>query len=356
MSLLWLSLLPACDRPKEQGVAPPVAHPGKPERCKKASSAPQEGLPGAAAGFCIDRDSDIRRYGAGAGAGLDAVCVELFNGECELYKSYGLEGVKTLRYVSGENSSESVSVVVSSFRRSAGAFGFFTKRILGDQLPSQLTVRALDAVEGRAVMGVGMAYLWRGKQMIELTFLSDEATPEEVEKRSASVLPVLASKISELLIGPVAPESSVILLEELGADQLGVEVASDQLLGVAGTGAGSLGYFSKASTPHRILVAERPDETGAKDLLRLLRRAGVSKKLKGREVYRLRRTQEGRPPETWYLRRRGAWLFGVGPLSVDEQPELSTPDARKQKEKSFENFAVRRVLKLAPPTAEAAKK
>lgn len=351
-ALLVIGVLAACNRSEEQGSAPPAPVTTQEKPCAGVSSAPQEGLPGKAGGFCIDKDSDIRRYGVSTGAGLDAVCVELFNGECELYKSYGLEGVKILHYVSSSESTESVNVVVSSFRRSAGAFGFFTKRILGDALPSQLTVAPLEAVQGRAVIGTGMVYLWRGKQVVELTFLSDEATPEEVKERSAAVLPQLASGVSELMIGKVEPEASVLLLESLGADVLGVEVAADELLGITGTGTGALGYFSKSETPHRILAVAQRDETGAKDLLRLFRRAGVSKKLKGQEIYRLRRTQEGRAPETWFLRRKGDWVLGVGPLVAEQRAELSTPEERKAKTQRFESFAVRRLrgLELPAPT------
>ena len=86
-----------CDQ-EEKGEAPPAETETPPGICVGIAG-PIAGLPGKVGELCVDPRSDVRRYGVAASSPLDAVCVELFNGECELYKSYGLEGVKTLRYV-----------------------------------------------------------------------------------------------------------------------------------------------------------------------------------------------------------------------------------------------------------------
>ncbi len=336
-----------CEREEKEGVAPPPAPVAQLDPCEKVGAAPREGLPGRAAGFCIDPDSDVRRYGASAPTGLDAVCVELFNGECELYKSYGLESVKTLHYVPDSGGLETVNVVVSSFRRSDGAFGFYTRRILGDDLPSRATVKALDEIEGRAVAGIGIVYLWRGKQVVEMTLVSDVATPDEIEQKSAALLPGLAREMARTLIGPTTPERSVRLLEEPELDPLGVAVSSDEILGVAGTGSGAIGYYSRSKPPHRVFSGERRDEAGAKDLLRLLVRSGASNKLKGRDIFRVRRTREGQPPETWFLRKQRNTVLGVGPLNVLGEPQLSTPEERKREDEQWQAFAIRRLLEVS---------
>src|SRR5690606_6616763 len=128
------------------------------------------------------------------------------------------------------------------------------------------------------------------------------------------------------------------LLEQPGLDPLGVAVSSDEILGVAGTGAGAIGYYSTSTPPHRVLSAERRDEAGAKDLLRLLGRSGASNKLKGRDILRVRRTREGQPPETWFLRKQGNAVLGVGPLSTSGEPQLSTPEARKAEDAEWQSF------------------
>lgn len=339
--------LTGCDREEKQPVAAPPAAPSPTDPCAGASTSPIAGLPGFAHGYCIDPRSDVRRYGVSEAAPLDAACVELFNVECDLYKSYGLQGVKTLRYIAKNGARAEVSVVVSSFRRSTGAFGFFTQRILGTKLPSQIAFEPLEVEAGRAVAGAGVTVVWRGKTVVELAYVSEEETPTEIEQSSPGVLHPLSSAIAKTLVGPERPDRPVLLLEELGADSLGVSVQTDGILDVAGTGPGAVGYFSKGEHPHRVLIAERRDKQGSSDLLRLLRRDRVSKKLKGRDVIRLRRTQDGASPETWFMSRNDEVLLAVGPLEIKGSPATSTPEEREAEQDAWEDFALSRILEIS---------
>ncbi len=336
----------ACREREKEGVAPPAPPSRENQPCKAVGPAPLAGLPARAHGYCIDPSSDVRRFGPGTPAPLDNVCVELFNGECELYKNYGLEGVKTLRYIPENGAPLGVNVVVSSFRRSQGAFGFYTRRILSGDLPSRATVKPL-AVVGRAVAGVGMTVVWRGKHVVELTYVSDLETPREVEENSPRILHPLSVKISETLVGPRQPERIVRFLETEHLDTLGISVAPDGLLGIKGSGPATSGYYSGAKMPHRVVLAERRDKRGTSDLLRLLRQSGTAKKLKARDIVRLRRTQEGRPPETWYFRRQRNLLLGVGPLGGPNTASRSTPQERKARAKKWESFAIRRLMHVS---------
>lgn len=337
----------SCNREEERGEAPPPKVAPKVNACDGGSRPPVVGLPSRVGEFCVDPHADVRRYGALGATPLDGVCVELFNGECELYKSFGLEGVKTLRYIENSGSPVTVNVVASSFRRSSGAYGFFTRRVLGDGLPSQVTVEPL-VVQGRAVAGVGTIIVWRGKEVVELTYVSDEATPEEIEKQSPKVLQPLARAVAEELVGPSEPERAVRFLESLGADKLGVSVFVEGMMGVSGTGPGTMGYFSSGAMPHRIVLAERRDKAGADDLLGLLRRAGTGKKLEGRDIIELRLTREGASPETWYLRRNEEVVLALGPL---EDPmataETSSPADRKVEQATWKEFALRRLMEVS---------
>jgi hypothetical protein len=289
----------------------------------------------------------VRRYGAFASSPLDEVCIELFNGECELYKSYGLEGVKTLQYVASDSLATHVSVVVSSFRKSTGAFGFFTRRILGDGQPSQVTVKSL-ATTGRAVAGTGMTILWRGKDVVELTYINEEETPQEMERNSPAVLHPLAEAIAKDLVGPTEPERGVRFLESLGADPLGVMVLVDGIMQINGTGPAAVGYFSKGEMPHRVVIAERRDDDGAADLMRLLRRTGASEKLKDRDIIRVRTTRENAPPETWYMRRNDEVVLMLGPLEKPEGvPTQSTPAERKSHLLAWESYAITKLMQLS---------
>src|SRR5690606_6893834 len=116
--------------------------------------------------------------------------------------------------------------------------GFFTRRVLGDGLPSQVTVSPLP-VKGRAVTGAGTVIVWRGKEDVELTYVSDDATPDEIEKQSPKILHPMAEAVAEELTGQEEPERAVRFLESLGADKLGVAVFVEGMMGVSGTGPGA---------------------------------------------------------------------------------------------------------------------
>lgn len=337
----------SCDRDEERGETPPAPVVLQKGVCEGAARSSVVGLPATVGRFCVDPNADVRRYGALGSSPLGGVCVELFNGECELYKSYGLEAVKTLRYIENGGSPATVNAVVSSFRRSAGAYGFFTRRILGDGLPSQITVKPLP-VEGRAVSGVGTAVVWRGKDVVELTYVSEEETPEEIEAHSPQILHPMAVAVADELVGQTEPERAVRFLEALGVDSLGVSVLVEGMMGVSGTGPGAVGYFSGQPMPHRIAIAERRDKAGANDLLGLLRRSGSGQKLKGRDIIELRHTREGASPETWYLRRNDETVLAVGPLDEPgAAAETSTPSDRKVQQAAWKDFAIRRLMAIS---------
>ncbi len=348
-----LAFLSGCRKAEVEGEAPPKPAPSSVGRCASVADAPLDGLPGKVGGFCLDPLSDVRRYGEGTSSPLDDVCVELFNGECEIYKSYGLEGVKTTSYVADKKPGTVVQVVVSRFRRSGGAYGFYTRRLLGDGLPSQLTVKAL-LVEGRAALGLGVAYVWRGKQVVELSYVSESETPEEVARNSEPVLKTLASSTAALLIGPKVPGRSVRLLETIGASPFDVAVRSDSLFGLDGSGEFAVAYFEKPDkdSPHRLIAAHRRDESAAKDLLKLAVRHFPSKKIKGTGVYRLRWSAEGQSPETWYLSTFDNLFLAVGPLAQLNSPSTSTPESRKEESREWAAFARTRLRQLLATARE----
>src|SRR5688572_3325124 len=163
LAVFGLAVLPCCRRGSERGEPPPppaVQSPCElPESPGMSALSPE--LPARAVGHCVDPRIDVRSYGVGAKAPLDSVCTELFNGECELYKTYGLEAVRTFEYAPSVGTDHAVSVVVSEFRSGQGAFGFFTRRILGGGPPEALTVEPLE-LHGQGALGAGVAYLRRG--------------------------------------------------------------------------------------------------------------------------------------------------------------------------------------------------
>ncbi len=356
-SLLGASLvlaLVACRKEEEEGQPPPPPAPALPHRCATVADAPLDGLPGRVGDFCLDPNIDVRRYGEGTASPLDDVCIELFNGECEVYKSYGLEGVKTTSFVSSERAGTTISVVVSRFRQSDGAFGFFTRRIIGDGLPSDVTVSPLE-VEGRAAIGPGVLYVWRGKQVVELSYVSEVETPAEVEENSRHILKRMATSIASLLIGSTSPNRGVSTLEAMKPPKFGVVVRSDGLLGMLGTGDYANAFFEADSEgfPHRLVTAQRRDEAAASDLIKYLARSFPSKKFKATKIHRIRWSGEGRPPQTWYFTQRDNLVLGVGPLDRVDAPSTSSPESRKDEARRWETYATRRLAELKSASSKA---
>ena len=343
-----------CRRTESEGEAPPVARPSAADPCGQVAEAPMDGLPGRVGGFCLDPNADVKRYGEGTSLPLDAVCVELFNGECEIYKRYGLQGVKTTNYIAAKSPTTSVAVVVSAFQSSAGAYGFFTRRVLGDGLPSQVTVRRLD-VPGRAAQGPGALYIWRGKQVVEMNYVSELETPEEIIKSGEIVLRELARATSALLLGSTEPQASVLLLEAVIKQDFGVVVHADGLLGQHGSGPYAVGFVESSEgirEPYRLLVAERRDESSASDLVKTITRSLPSKKLKDRDAYRVRFSAEGQTPETIYLSQENERVLLIQPLQLGDLPAVSSPDARERKDKDWEEQALHHLHQLKKLSAQ----
>jgi hypothetical protein len=339
---LPLLLALGCSRQPEREQpppAPPVQSPCDLPRTLSSRSLPSD-LPSRAAGHCLDARIDVRSYGIGAKAPLDSVCTELFTGECELYKTHGLQGVTTFEYVPTVGTDHAVSVVVSEFRTGQGAFGFLMRRILAGGPPEGLTVRPLE-LSGQGAIGAGVAYLRRGRHVVELTYVSPTDTPDEVGSKSRQLLPPLARDISLSLGGDEELPTVARRAALPGHLEFGLELPPDGLFGLMGTGPYAVAHFGEPE-PHRLISIESADEPSAKDTLRLLLTSGAARKIKGSDVVTLRLAQEERRPETWYLLRQGRLIVGVGP-ALTKNPKVLQGSARKQAEDAWAAFAVRRL-------------
>jgi|GEM_PF-1275119 len=340
--LLPLFLALGCTRTPERGEPPP------PPRAQSPCDLPEppvgrslpSDLPRRAAGHCVDPRIDVRSYGLGAKAPLDSVCTELFNGECELYKTYGLQAVRTFEYVPTVGTDHAVSVVVSEFRSGQGAFGFYTRRILAGGPPEGLTVQPIE-VSGQGALGPGIAYLRRGRHVVELTYVSLTDTPAEVERKSRQLLPPLARDISLSLGGDEELPTVARRAALPGVLELGIELPPDGLFGLTGTGPYAVAYFGEPQ-PHRAISIESADEASAKDTLRLLLTSGASRKIKGSDVVTLRLAQEEQSPETWYLLRRERLILAIGP-ALTKSPRVLQGSERERAEEAWSAFAVRRL-------------
>ena len=273
-------------------------------------------LPARAAGYCLLRGSDVLRYGNKGGGGLGAVCVELFDAECELYRSYGLSEVTVARYGDEKKSGRFVNVVLTGFDRASSAFGFFQRRALGSLAGEEAMVSPLLLPEGqgRAFLGPSVLYVWRGRQVAEFSYLSEDQTPQEMRAQSAEILPSFAAPSAASLGGGSKVPFEVEFLESLRALPPGVRITPDHWLEIAGSGPGAEAHIQGASGRYRVVLAVRADESGAKDLMRMVRQALGSPPSGKKEVMlKARRLRAGHTPESWLFVREGRTVMGLGP-------------------------------------------
>jgi hypothetical protein len=326
----WLAL--GCSKKAEkveQGSAPPPVASSKPGACAGGGGTVTDSVsaayfPRLAGSYCIDPNGDARTYGEAAKGTLETVCTELLDGECEVYKNYGLKRVVTLRYVDGAGSPGSVNVTASRFASAEGAFAFFTKRVIADGDPADGTPKELPAgAEG--ALGTGIAYVWRGEIVAELSYTNELETPDQLKASSAKVLPELARQVGDHLPGDVNPLPSVRLLPTERLLPMGISYAHRDVLGVAGLGSGAVGYYQDGSERYRVVGLARADEDSAKDVLGTLKKlpgAKGQKDLGFDAVAFTTREADGAPQAEWLAGRSGSNVIIVG----DEPLKLKSGD------------------------------
>jgi hypothetical protein len=336
ITLASAALLCACPKKEEkaeQGSAPPPVASSKPGACASGGGTVTDAasaafFPKLAANYCIDPNGEARSYGESAKGTLETVCTELLDGECEVYKNYGLKRVVTLRYVDGAGSPGTVNVIASRFATAEGAYAFFTKRVIADGDPVDGTPKEL-AAGAEGALGTGIAYVWRGEIVAELSYANELETPDQIKTTSAKVLPELARKIGDQLPGDVNPLPAVRLLPQERMVPMGIAYAHRDALGIAGLGGGATGYYQDGAVRYRVVTLARSDEDSAKDVI------GTLKKLPGSKVQKdlgfdavafSTRESEGAPQAEWLAGRAGSNVIIVGdePLKLSAGADATT--------------------------------
>jgi hypothetical protein len=117
-------------------------------------------VPREAGGFCIDAQSEVKTYGDKGKLTMDEVCTTAFDGECEVYKRFGLDRVVVLRYVDGSGAPNSVEVNLSRFTTEGGAYAMFAKRVVADGPRSSRWPRAPRGRRAAATPTSGAGCTW----------------------------------------------------------------------------------------------------------------------------------------------------------------------------------------------------
>jgi hypothetical protein len=358
----WICLgisLVACKRkvePVEGSAPPPPVVSSQPGACGSGGGQVKDSIsaayfPRVAGDYCIDPNGDAKTFGESAAQPLDAVC-DLFDGECEVYKNFGLKRVVTLQYVDGKGSPGNVTITLSRFGSPEAAYAFFTKRVVADADPLE-TAPAPLAAGGAGALGSGMAYVWRGELVAELRYVHELESPDQIKASSARVLPPLASALGQLLPGELSPPAAVSRLPVAGRVPSGVAYEYRDLLGVSGAGRGAVGFYKDGERRYRVIVGVRTEEDSAKDVMKTLHKIEGAKGVKDSPIDQLNfalHETEGGPRVEWVVGRSGGVVAGVG----DEPFVLGAADkaaAAKLKLSEAEKLALLR--KVLSPTAAA---
>lgn len=317
------------DEPKNQGAAPPPLPSASSGTNVCASGGGEDTdtltapyFPRQVAGYCLDPSGDVKTYGEKARLGLDQLCTTALDGGCEEYKKFGVMRSVITRYVQGTGAG-SVEVFLSEFAGD-GAFAIYTTRLTGEVDPAD--EHSMHPLEGATLgaMGTGKAYAYRGRYFLELTYTNETESPEELKKSSDAILPSLAQQIAAKL--PAEPDVPASAKALPATDRIpnGVAYFAKDAMGVAGLGAGSVGYYKPASGKrYRLLSIVKADADQAKDALKTLRgKPGalpVANLGDGAVDVVLQATPD-RPKVEWVVARKGGMLLGIGDEEFVLQP------------------------------------
>lgn len=284
-------------------------------------------MPRTAGGYCIDPQSEPKTYGDKGKLTMDEVCTTAFDGECEVYKRFGVDRVVVLRYVDGRGAPNSVEVNLSRFTTSDGAYAMFTKRVVADGDPLRATVKQLAAGAAGA-MSSSNAYVWRGQYLVELTFVTEDTkmTPQQMAQANEQSTGAIAREIGNKLPGSTDLLPSATLLPPAARINLGVAYYPKDALGLTGIGPVAVGYYKDGDKRWRDVALVRADADAAKEAFRAFKlRAGAVpvKGLADEAVQVIIQEAPDRAKAEYVVARRGSTVAAVGDEELVLDP--STP-------------------------------
>ena len=325
---LLLIALPGCNGCKDdsnKGGTPPPPPPPSASATKAGACANGGGtvndpvqaavFPRTIGGYCIDPQGDTKTYGDRGKLSMDEVCTTAFDGECEVYKSFGLKRVVALRYVDGAGGGGSVEVNLSTFNDTDGGYAMFTKRVIADADPAGPTAPRPHDAGGAAAIGSGRGYVWKGPLLAELTYINEQEPPDQMIKSSEPVLTAVAKAIGANMPGPADKPAAAKALPEAMRVPNGIDFHPNDLLGFKGTGAGAIGFYKEGTKRYRMLAIVRDEPDQAKDTWKIFRAKPGALPVSGladdAALIVAQATPDAQKTE-WVIARKGALVAGVG--------------------------------------------
>ncbi len=284
-------------------------------------------VPRAEGGYCLDPQSEPRTYGDKGKLTMDEVCTTNFDGDCEVYKRFGLDRVVVLRYVDGKGAPNSVEVNLSRFTTADGAYAMFTHRIVADGDPARATVKPMTAGAAAATSSSN-AYVWRGQYLVELTFVTEDTkmTPAQMAQANDQATGAIAKDIGGKLPGSTDLLPSAASLPTASRIQLGIAYYPKDALGLTGVGPIAVGYYQEGDKRWRDVALVRADAEAAKEAFRAFKlKAGAIpvKGLADEAVEVVIQEAPDRAKAEYIVARRGTTVAAVGDEEMVLDP--STP-------------------------------
>jgi len=328
-----LTALCSCDRDEPPSTAPARSAPSSacasPARVNDSASAAL--LPRRAGGYCVDPAGSDRAYGEGSQQGIDGIC-DLFDGECETYKRFGVRRLVEARYVAASGEESTIDVYLSRYASSKHAYAMFSHRVVGDDDPARTRAPRPLEVRGAGALGLNNAIVWRGAFLVELTYSDPSADVKALEQKASAALPPLVAALDDKLAGTTDPPAAVRLLPTEHRLPLGVRYQLDGVLGIEGAGSGAYGYYRQGERRWRVLGAVRPEPASARDLLRTIAAlpgATEQKNLGDGAVRVVHQMSKASPQTEWIAARQGSRVIAVG----DEERIFGSGQSSEERQK-----------------------
>ena len=271
-SLLSLAACPKEEPPKREAPPPPpsIAASGAkacadPQPLAEAVSAGF--FPASVGGFCVEREGEVKTFGEKSKLTTEDICTTAVDGECEVYKRYGLRRMVKFNYA-GEKGA-TVNVTLTQYADDAGAYGMYTKRVLAGD-PLEKTAPRVLAAKTDGALGTGSAYVWRGVHLLELQYNNDAVAPDIFKKLGDAALGALGPAIGEKLPGAAERPAAARALPSANLVPHGIEQVMTEPLGLTKMGRGAVGYYKEGDRRWRVVSLGPLDEAGAKEAMKTL--------------------------------------------------------------------------------------
>jgi hypothetical protein len=280
-------------------------------------------LPKAVSGYCVDPQGEVKSYGEKGKLSMDEVCTTAFDGECEVYKRFGLKRVVSLHYVDGSGKGGSVEVNLSQFADVAGAYGMFTMRVVAGD-PAEPSTPKVFAAGTASAIGTGRAYVWRGQHLAELQYVNEQESPDQLAKSSDAILRAVGKELGDKLPGAKALPPAAQALPEANRIANGIVFQPKDVLGWNGVGPGAVGFYKEGDRRWRTLAIFRDDADQAKDAFRTIKSKPGALPVAGlgdEAAYVVVPNQGSGPKIELLVARKGSAIWGI----ADEEYALRSP-------------------------------